>query len=445
MRHRRSLLAVAAVISLLVVVVPRVSAGAEQMAIGNDNAADPGAFQHAAQLRAAAGLRADTATVAESYASSAYSDRSYGIPLSSDEASAFGDVLAAQSDLLQTVTVAMDHDGVVGTYFVAGALHVVLSRDDQQLSDELVQMSPPASDIVFETGPYSRAQLASTASSVAKQIGGPIAIKSISVDAASDRVRIGVWSDLDKARNVFASQYGDIVNVVHQDQGQGGFLCDKNDCGTKGGLTMHKMYIGDHICTLGFIAKLQNTSTHYLLTAGHCATASGGLGGLPWSNGADTITWGTTANYELNPSGGQDMAAVSLGGVVPPAWNQYFNGSVSSITGHVSTSGQIVGLIVCRYGIASGWGCGSITCRVCTFVIDGTTYHDVWEVQLTSNLGDSGAGFVHDAPKTRLSLGILSSGDSRGGVNYTYYYPPEFGIGGPAGTWWPVVCTSATC
>jgi hypothetical protein len=97
-----------------------------------------------------------------------------------------------------------------------------------------------------------------------------------------------------------------------------------------------------------------------------------------------------------------------------------------------------VGLLVCRSGWTSGWGCGAIHRAQLDFY-DGTSFHyDTWEVSQVSNHGDSGAGYVAlESDDTYVRpAGILWGGDATS----TYYYPVFDD--------WAIsvhVCVTATC
>jgi hypothetical protein len=168
-----------------------------------------------------------------------------------------------------------------------------------------------------------------------------------------------------------------------------------------------------------------------------------GSGIQPWKNGTGTITWGKNLNFEYDPNrvGGifVDQGVFGLGGVAPTVWNEYYSGSPlpTSITGEMSFASQIPGIVLCRYGISSGWGCGTLT-RANFFIVlsDGTRLTHTFEVQHKSRQGDSGAGYIyHTVYGTYNAVGILSSGDSRSGIDYSYYWPTAYDINGPAGFW----------
>jgi hypothetical protein len=127
-----------------------------------------------------------------------------------------------------------------------------------------------------------------------------------------------------------------------------------------------------------------------------------------------------------------------------------------TVRGRRTVANQQVGRLVCRVGIASGKGCGTISRKPSSVTLsDGTTLKGAHlvEMKLASQEGDSGAGMyseIYSYPDNYFEAqGILSAGDSRDGVAYTYYFGWDRGIihtMDPNGDYWVVrPCVSSTC
>ena len=110
-------------------------------------------------------------------------------------------------------------------------------------------------------------------------------------------------------------------------------------------------------------------------------------------------------------------------GTVPSVRNEYFQTptEIFSYKGVRSEANQVVGMIACRSGKASGTDCGYI--RAANTAVNlgaGFTFTSMWKVQMNSDHGDSGAGFL-DQTANHNAMGILSGGTREGIVPWTDY------------------------
>ena len=388
-------------------------------------------LDHARSLRSAIGLASDAATVDGSYYRAGYDDELAGIPLSDAEQKVFVQVIAAQAELGPVATAAQSLKEFVGAYFEGPELHLV-ATDSEALKDELAMLLPTGVAIQFETSKYPASELDETRSAIVEWSRSTSAadfVRSVYISPRSGRVQVGVSSQVDSATKELSALYGDRVLVVPEATGIGGLLaCTVSDCGTKGGLKIVK---GAVTCTSGFevreIGDFQH-SDFYLMTAAHCITDSGGVGSTSsWKNGAGTLTYGRNIAYEDQPT--NDIGIIG-DGVTPATRNQYYRGggAVVSIVGEAAASAQTAGVVVCRNGATSAYDCGAISRANISFRYqDGTSFNNYWEVRMSSTFGDSGAGFVQGT-SSNLAAGILSGGETRSGVAYTYYNPTVWDI-----------------
>jgi hypothetical protein len=367
--------------------------------------------------------------------------------------------IARQQELLPLVSAARADAHFAGAYFDDDRLTVV-STAPQVTQANLADLVPLNATVDYVLGANDYATLVTTRDHFIEDAqAGPhdFVVKSLAIDPRRNRVVIGISEGLEAAIEFYQRRLAPGLVEVHEEAaGEGGLLaCTEDDCGTKGGLKIkHIFATGTVTCTSGFLVRRDGTSSKYMLTAGHCIKKIGGITStVPWKNGAKTITWGKSLNYEFDENGpgsiNNDQGVFSLGGVVPTAWNQYFTGSPSpvSIVGELDVTQQVPGIVVCRYGITSGWGCGTVT-RTDLYITlsEGTILHNTWEVRHKSAHGDSGAGYIYYAIYgVYLAAGVLSAGDYRSGVDYTYYFPTDWDIVGVAGFWQLHPCATATC
>lgn len=400
---------------------------------GSVAAASPStaALDDARALRDATGLPSDAQTVENSFRSTDYDDELAGIPLSGAEQKIFIQVVGAQTELGAVATTAASLKEFVGAYFEGPELHLV-ATDVASMKESLGTALPAGVAVQFETAEYPASELEQAKSAIIEwsrnaPSGGYV--RSVYVNPRSGRVEVGVYSELPAVTKVLAEEYGDMVDVIHEATGVGGLLaCTVNDCGTKGGLKIVK---GAVTCTSGFevreIGDFQH-SDFYLMTAAHCLTDSGGLGSTSsWKNGAGTLTYGRNIAYENQPT--NDIGIIG-DGATPATRNQYYRGggAVVSIVGEAAASAQTSGVVVCRNGATSAYDCGAISRANISFRYqDGTAFNNYWEVRMSSTFGDSGAGFVQGT-SANIAAGILSGGETRSGVAYTYYNPTVWDI-----------------
>jgi hypothetical protein len=369
-----------------------------------------------------------------------------------------GTAIARQQELLPLISAARTDEHFAGAYFDGDRLTLVTTSPAFTRA-MLADLVPSNAAIVIAFGANDFAALTAARDQLLQDLQAgthDFDVKSVYVDPRRNRVIMGISQGLDVATDYYSGRLGSgLVDFEYEDPGAGGGLlaCTKNDCGTKGGLTIkHVFSTGFTRCTSRFLVRRDGSSAKYVLTAGHCVAAWGGTTTtVPWKNGAENITWGKSLNYEFDPSHWvfNDQGVFSLGGIVPSAWNEYYTGSPLpvEIVGELPAAQQVDGIAVCRHGYASGWGCGTVTRSDLWIKLhDGTILSNTWEVRHQSAKGDSGAGYIfRTVYGVYLGAGILSSGENRAGVDYTYYFPLLFDIRGVEGYWAIHPCATTTC
>jgi hypothetical protein len=393
-------------------------------------------LQNAVSFRAAAGLTSDQTFVRASYNDAAtFPDRTLGLPLTTGEAAEINRQMDAQLSLIPTLEAAAKLPGFGTAYFERDTLHIVTTGDLASSGSALAQVAPSGAEVLVSKGSLAQADLLALRDRV---VGGAPALAAkgvhlgaVGVDPQTARLAVTVadTDDLDSARATLNSSYGQDLVVTQGEISGSLFACNSRyDCGTKGGLAAaHAVGGGTLRCTTAFVVRDNNTSTRYLMTAGHCISESGGSGStVKWTNEAGTLTWGKNVRYYFNAN--FDEGIFNLGTTLPSAYNQYYASSSFDIRSidhaELLWAAMPAGLYVCRTGRTSSWGCGTVHQANMDWY-DGSMWHyGVWQVTQVSKGGDSGAGYIAFGQHSgTYPAGILLGGDSGLFPTYTYYYP----------------------
>jgi streptogrisin D len=166
------------------------------------------------------------------------------------------------------------------------------------------------------------------------------------------------------------------------------------------------IYGGQYRCSAGFNV-LSSSSTHYVLTAGHC----GQIATTWYTNSAHTTVLGTTAGWSF-PGNDYAIIRVTGSGISTP-------GAVGSqdIT---SAGTPSVGQTVYRRGSTTGIHSGTVTALNATVRYAEGTVSGLIETTVCAEGGDSGGSLY--AGTTAYGLTSGGSGDcSRGGT--TFFQP----------------------
>jgi hypothetical protein len=388
------------------------------------------ALADAMALRAALGLPADAASTIRPFLDGGA--RAYGLLLTAPELAAVEDLVAAQARSGVLLDVAASDPDVVTAHYEGATLHVAVRGDARAFRAALRTDAAGARDVVVRQVDRSRSMLEDILARVARDLPTlrdvGITVVEFGIDPASAQVEIAVEAGgLAAPAVALAERYGDGVIVRVEDWTGELLACDVTSCGTRGGLAARVPSVA--ACTTGFVAKdiptVPYAATYQMVTAGHCIRTAGGVGSGPWRNGALSLTWGTSTRQYFHDMAVTDAGRFGLGSSVPAVRNSYYvgGGSVVGISARMSDAGQAVGKVVCRHGVVSGYGCGVIRATERRVVLSGTTIQRLWKVQLRSQHGDSGAGFIHQpAPREPWqAAGILSGGSFDGTTHFTWY------------------------
>jgi hypothetical protein len=388
------------------------------------------ALTDAMALRAAVGLPSDRASTLRPFQVGGV--RRYGLTVTAGEAATVDAIAEAQARTAGVLQVAAADPDVVTTRFDGATLHVAVSGEARLLRAALRAAPARGGDVVFRQVGRSRSSLDGILERLATDLPGlrddGIRVVEFGIDPVTALVEIVVQrGGAASSARTLRERYGEAV-VVRLDDWTGDLLaCDVNSCGTLGGLASRVPGIAS--CSTGFVArdipKVPYAPTYQMVTAGHCIRAAGGVGSGPWRNGSLSLTWGASTRQYFHDMAVTDAGRFALGGSVPAVRNGYYvgDGSVVGIGARMSDAAQTVGKVVCRHGVASGYDCGVIRATERRVVLSGTTIQRLWKVQMRSDHGDSGAGFIHQ-PAVRepwQATGILSGGGLDGTTHVTWY------------------------
>lgn len=407
-RAQRTALKLAVVAALIVPTGPSSAA----------DAVDPmqAEFEEAIALRIQAGLSSSVDVVQRSFRDrDSYDNLNYGSPLTAAEASKVQSMLDVQARLVPVVRLAANQLGYVGAYMDGTVLHVLSENSITDAQRVLEPALPSGASLVVQRAPYDRISLEQVKDEVVDTADFP-AFRSVGISDKSGRVVVGVSSLEDTAAQALAKRFGDMVELELEADG-GPFAC--NDCGTMGGVTAKAYFLSSLLttCTTGFIVKW-GSSSHKMLTAGHCIWDAGGLNkpDNKWRNGASNQLWSTSLAMNFCNGCNTDSGLFNLGTTVPADKDQYWLAAgPRDLVGTYLDSALVVGRQVCRNGHASGYDCGNINARDVSIDADlgpGTFWvHHQWKAAFQSTFGDSGAGMVtFNTGDDLFAAGILWGG-----------------------------------
>lgn len=378
----------------------------------------------AADFRAWAELDATSATVAESLAAgSAYTDLTFGIPLTPAERDKVSALTSTQDRLVSVIQAAEREAGYVSSYLERSELVVLTSERAAPMEAALSSMTPPDGSLrVVETG-NTRKELESAKADLLNAT--PTGVISIGIGDREGVVVVGIEPGGTAAARGVEDRYGALVRV-EEEQPVNLLACTRHDCGTLGGLTGKQTNVlGENKCTTAFIIKW-GSSSHKMLTAGHCIKKFGLASPTKWKNGVGTVTWGVNRAFDACDGCNTDSGIFDIE-TVPADRDQYFLASgPRDLVGTYLDSALPVGKQICGTRSVSGYGCGLITQRdVSVDVVEGNGQywvHHSWVIGLKSTTGDSGAGMVgFNSGDDILAAGVLFGGNTIAAPWKTYF------------------------
>lgn len=381
--------------------------------------------------------------------STAFPDLSWGLPLTTDEATEMArrlEVQLAVDSVIEELGAMPTSAGVYMDQHAAGEPVFLTTEEPQQFRARIAARVPLEISYRIERARFTRWELEEVRRQIIEdrpelRMGG-IEIHSVGILVPENRVLVGVVGAGPDAAAVLNEKYGGSV-AVREDPVRELDSCGRTNCPPlKGGILIYRTTSTGWECTAGFIVKLQGTSTLRVLTAGHCIEKSGGLG-LGWSHHgsqfgtAQTETWGVGSNA--------DAGLMSLS-TLPGPNNLVLASSgsdVRAITSWRPNSQQNFGDSACRSAAKSGWICGFIVAEDLSLDVDGKTIDHQWEVNFDAIPGDSGASMISGY----TALGIHSDSTAAsppGGLGW--YSPIEWVLTKLDGYGTPIVlCTSSGC
>jgi hypothetical protein len=429
------------------------------------------ALDHARDLRRSAGLEYGPSTITASVSDPAYRCSEFGILMTDAERAEFARVLDAQGEL-SSLAVEVSGDPSFAGAYLQGSTLTIASTDGR-----LGELLRPVHGLARRTKVnHTWADLQRLAKEIdTDTLEGQVVATRVSVNPMTNKVDVGVSGSVEEARKLLFARYGAMVAVHDEPLTDDSFLCNVNDCGTKGGLT------ADHSspsagCTTGFVVQAKKgwsgTWSRYMMTAGHCIDNAGGVGNSnPWKNGVGA-TWGTSRAQDFwsHECGfwikciSNDIGLFAVGATTSPRHRYVIGTSDVPINHATKSASQLVGQIVYRHGRSSAldsgaindipvyrsFSCGLYTCR----------QYGVVKVNMASLGGDSGSGFyrLYSSGGTtyRSAYGILSGGPHGQSPTYytswnTHWSADRAGStldaqdGTPGNRWYAEVCITSGC
>ena len=368
MVHRRSGYLLAVVVALSVgpasaVAVAASPAGPEIDVVTNEE-------RHALAFRRTFGFDSDLALVRQAAAPGGYSNRAYGVPLSTAEA----EEMARRFEVEQASHPAVDYGMKMATwggYYIdqlaGGAPVFLFTGDEEEMREELGRRLPSGTGYRVVRVDRSLAELEHTMAAITeaqpdlKRAG--IHVTSTAVDTAGNDLVVGVLGLTEEARLRLTSQFGDYLRV--QEMGPAySDACPIYNCRQiKGGIRIVGEAGFTWRCTAGWIVRRGIDDSLAVLTAGHCLWAQTNPAlNDNWyhgnaSNNADFFGDSRYYSYADNVYG--DVGLVEIRAeeddVYENAPNKMWDddGGTHSVTGAVANVYQTQGSQVCAFGAAS--------------------------------------------------------------------------------------------
>ena len=402
-------------------------------------AADPTSDQasHAIQLRTELGLRSDAAFV-QSIESNPKANRSFGIAMTSEEVTSVQSKQDSVTKILPQLTSDLETTATfAGLYFdfPTDVLTIQTTGDGASLNPILDKYAD--SGVRFRVQPVgnSEAELSALQAEITGSLDSwrsrGVQIVVVGVDVKANDVEVTVANLTDSERDALVQPYGSRVSVAAGEVPQAATCNSRTDCGSpmKGGLEIVSWAA---ICTSGFVFRdIPYPGAWYVSTAGHCINDAGI--GANWTHHGSVFGTGSSSFYYSGSSA--DVGYTVLSAVASPGNQLMAIGptDVRSITSWDLNSQQIVGVLVCRAGETSGYGCGLINATDQDSYVSGTLIHHLWKVNFGSNLGDSGGPFFEEDAGYGSLVSTITGG--------TYYSTLEW-IYDSTGK---EICTSSSC
>ena len=213
-------------------------------------------------------------------------------------------------------------------------------------------------------------------------------LQSVAVGVAAALV-LGVAASESSAATMPASRSGTRVEPVATQHD----CRRRDDCGSplKAGLEIR--FTG-WACTTGFFARSASVRRLYLITAGHCITASGLF--AQWSHGGTTI--GRAALNAFVDGSSADAGAIEIDSL--PVQSLVYATDSSDLRPLRESQPDVaqgVGSEVCRSGGVSGWACGHVVAADVDTMIAGKHVRHTWWTDFPSAQGDSGGPVIDHA------------------------------------------------
>jgi hypothetical protein len=353
---------------------------------------------------------------------------------------------------------AADAPGYAGAYtdHARGGLPVLLTSEGEAFRAAIKSLPDPGISYEIRDVEYSMAQLEAiqdkvTSASESLSKSGT-RIVSVGLDAAANRVVVGVQGLTDDSTSALSSEFGPAVTTTEERPAQLDACTNMTSCWPmKGGLKIFN--VGNpsvRICTAGYIVAKSDTGALGMITAGHClefATESKYWGHANSPTAAQNVgserleTWAELADADVGLIMFDLDTVAALG--APNAFHYADNSGNGTVVSVRAIASQITGDPVCRMGWgtwnATGQGrtCGMVgavtnatllSCRQ-NLNVDCHNIKHQWTVDFDSTGGDSGGPVyrvVNSTSHTYQAYGTHVHSDPDPGTK-GWYSPVDWG------------------
>lgn len=306
-------------------------------------------------------------------------------------------------------------DDFGGAYYQNEKLVICLTDNSSDCQQFYLNLVDNPDVIRFETVDYSYNDLYSLSLDIADSITS--SVSSISVDIPSNEIIIGAPSDDLSAIPNTISETDAPIKFVEEDQSSvsaevlgGGKLTNESGYGT---------------VTICGTSKGSNA----VLTAGHCVTE-----GTSYKYNGSTLGTGYYRCYETEHFYDYGIIKVTSSGQTMTN-KVYNNVNYTTITSTESVSSSLVGITVCKYGAARGFGTGTVDkVNAVVSYSSGVTLYGMSKVTFNSDSPNKGYKGDSGSPvyAGHVLYGIYSGDDANTSTqtDATYYwFSPINGVG----------------
>lgn len=403
-------------------------------------------LQGAIDFRESMGLRDGRGFVKSTFVDGkTFSDRTWGVPLSDDEANDIAERVERQGHLGPAIKYAKSADDFAGMYIDqkdGGLPHFMFTGSIGRHRERIADLLPKGDDFAVDEADRTWKELKDITDRITDdmpQLGKDgLEVDVVSPQAARNAVRVGLREETSGATDRLRDRYGvgvyvEVTGPSHRDVCSGRGNCP--DPSLKGGLKLFSTHADDSYCTEGFWGRINGV--YHVLTAGHCVDVNhnGAIDHPIWQHpNGSTIGEAEGGTYHDYPAGTPTQAQTDVGWIDANSSNDqgphdrvYRSVDVAlTVAFRADDDEQQEGAgPVCRSDVHDTyWQCGPITATYTSAKdVDGFPVRHLVEVGFDADCGDSGAPFLIQrqvgAPGVYVwgAAGMHSDSSPNGGSN----------------------------